>query len=189
MTTQQIETVHKNLGLAFYAYIQMCKYVTYDETLKEDLESIAKEQLCFATVTYDETRGTFSAYAYKKIHWALYKFLRKEMLKGMSISNNVSFRNEVIPQFESYDTIEFNKICDYERYVYTYSMIELISELSVPEKVVLDGLQKGYSIREISDMVGVSINSTRKVVKSLRSKTAYVFDYQHTPVTEVSKSA
>lgn len=174
LTAKQQKLVMDNYCLIDLACFQNRRYANGDKDLMEEFHSVASEFLCHAASRYSEEKGDFDVYALQTMGWAISTFAKKEYIKGMSISNNVSFRDKK-------NRCSFTSTCENVpvgtgQLDLVEGLIDLHRSITPEEALVFSKLVDGFTVNEIANDLGISSNKVYKMVNSLNVKAAKIFN-------------
>jgi RNA polymerase sigma factor (sigma-70 family) len=148
MTKQQQQLVEDNMNLVYFVLHDKFRRFVHDE----DLVQTGMLALCNAGKQYDETRGSFSTYAYKSIYLAICSELnrRNKHRDADIISLDYVITNDEGGKTTLGDLIVGEPDIDY------VDISDLCNKLSPLDKQILELREQGLTTRQIEKKIGFS---------------------------------
>lgn len=173
LTEEQKKLVADNYCLVELACFQNRRFANGDKNLMEEFHSVASEFLCRAASRYSEEKGDFDAYALKTMGWAISTFAKREYIKGMSISNNVSFKDKK-------NRCSFTSLCENipigtDTFDLVEDLIDLHRSITPEEAYVFSKLIDGFTIKQIAKDMDASVNKIYSLVHNINLKAVKIF--------------
>ena len=169
MTQEQERLVEDNIEFAE----KIANYLSYaysinNACLKEEVQSVALEQLCVAALHYKPEKGNFESFALVYIKWGCWKFIHREFTKGIS---RVSNKKKIEFDSSALDNI----IKESDDILFIEEMTDLYEILTYEEEELLSLYLDGYSPKEIRTILGIAPTTQRNRTRGLKNKMKNVF--------------
>lgn len=134
--------------------------------LKEDIEGLIWEYVGKSLGKYESKKGAFFPYCQKIVKMDLIDKLRKRSYENYGIKVDNQIEDKDISYCETFADSSVNL----ERAYNLTEVIEMIKELGEKEYLIFELLYKGYSYKEIADIMKVSFKKVCNIVCSMRKK-------------------
>ena len=154
------QLIEDNMNLVYWVIRnRFPRYIT-----DEDLVQVGMLGLCKAANAWDESKGIFSSFAVKGIHFEIYKEFERRNKHKVTYSLDYEYFDQDHEKITLADTVVGDLDVDWFDYEALYDA------LSEPERTVVDMRLQGMTMSEIARTLGVSKQSISARLRRARKR-------------------
>lgn len=167
MTAESKKLAEDHLNLVNILVQKNLRYAFGNQSLIDEMKSVAEYHLCICACKYDPSKGSFAAYASRSINCVLHNLVKTERARGMTGLCKMTFHNineNVSSESEEYIYTDCKEFCDAE------FIADLRRILTDAEITLLKFINDGHKKADIAEASGMSKSSVYSELKKIRKK-------------------